>query len=268
VTDQTASEDRLSQRAARYRRLADRVIAAAAERGGFVVVSGAPLSGRRALQRAIADTAEAQFQVVEIANAVGPRIAGPAGAPNTSGAATRPPLFVIDDAALESSAGLCDICETAPLSPEWAAMLSVRAVLITRFPLTELQFLAPRIIACIAFSEDAAETAELAVSGPAATPTRADDVSRPDPATPVAKRRQTAGPGADGIAAAQSHPPARPPAGRDLRLFALLAYLAAVGALGGCYLALQNRQADWPSLASAAGRTTAAVAAAGCEVAK
>jgi hypothetical protein len=230
VTDRTASSgDRLSHDAAQCRRVAGRVIAAVAERAGFVVVTGAPPSCRRAFVGALADAAAGRFQLVEIARAGGSHLDGRA----VAGSAAAPPLFVIDDTA-QTSAGVREICDTAPLSDEWAAMLSVRAVLIARFSLADLEFLAPRIIVAIPFTEanphpcdtGAAETAAAPAAPRFSGPVRGGSAT--GPARP--RLRPTGG-----AAAAPRPPPPR----RDLRLYALLAYLAAVGVLAGSYLALQ-----------------------------
>jgi hypothetical protein len=261
----------LAQSAARCRRLAERIVAAAAERAGFVVVTGAVLRSRRALLQAIAEVADGAFQIVEIAGPGAPKVFDPHGAA-AAGRAPGSPLFVIDDAAQLSSAGLRDVCQTAPLSPEWAAMLSVRAVLITRFPIAELQFLAPRIVAAIAFDEDGPDDGAEPSAPPRSrvAPARAADrPKRVRPPAALAGRRSP--PARRPEDAAVVPPSATRRAGRDLRPYALLAYLVAIGALGGCYLALQQRQV-WlspPSDVAGIGRTpTAAAAAAGPAAAK
>jgi hypothetical protein len=255
VTDQSAaSEDRISPRAAHDRRLAALVMAAAAERAGFVVISGVPLSGRRGLLQAIADIAEADFQIVEIANAGGPRLAGRATAASRDGAAAAP-LFIIDDAAQPSRGGLRDLCATAPLSSEWATMLSVRVVLITRFSIAELDFLAPRVTACFPFLQVASDRVGVAASALATMPAGgggASRVERPRPGVATSERPPPSRPRAAGRVAAQSLAPAGKPGGRDLRRCALLVYLAVVGVLGACYLALQTRPDHLPPAGVAA----------------
>jgi hypothetical protein len=235
VTDHHAPpDDGSSGLAAHHRRLADCILAAAVERAGFIVVTGAPVNSRRSLVQAIAETA-AGFQVVEIARVGNGHLSGPAAAGKSaaSGAATTP-LFVIDDAAQSSSEGLREICENAPLSREWAAMLSVRAVLITRFAVTELAFLEPRITALIPFAE-AGASGDRAASAPAESPRGAAADGR------AAADRRRAGRAAGG-GAPQTSPNAGRSTRRDLRPHALLVYLAIVGALTGCYLALQTRR--------------------------
>ena len=228
------SDDGISGSAAPYRRLAGCILAAATERAGFVVVTGAPLNARRSLVRAIAETA-AGFQVVEIAPGGSGHLAAPPSGKNAaaSGAAATP-LFVIDDAAQSSSEGLREICENAPLSREWAAMLSVRAVLITRFAVAELAFLEPRITALIPFAE-AGAGGERAASTPAGSPRRAGSDE------PAATGRRRAGGNAGGGDAARQSSTTGRSVRHDLRPYALLVYLAIVGALTGCFLALQGR---------------------------
>jgi hypothetical protein len=256
LTEETApSGARLAYSQAYCRRLAGRALAAISDRGGFVVVSGAPLRGRRLLLQALAEAAAAaKFQVVQIPYPAGADPAGLFGARRVAtivdGAA---PLFVVDDAGRPSTGELREICEAAPLSREWAAMLSVRAVLITRFAVTELDFLEPRIVGAFPFDETECDEAQ-----PAAI-------------VRLALVRPTTGPlsapARNGALGGRSAPPARaaePPAAgsarrrsspRDIRAYAMAAYIAAIGALMGCYLAQAVGHRDrwpWASLAGTA----------------
>jgi hypothetical protein len=230
VTDHHApSDDGVSESAAHYRRLAGCILSVATERAGFIVVTGAPLHGRRPLVRALAE-AGARFQVVEIARVGG----GQAAAGETAAGSATTPLFVIDDAAQSSAEELRAICENAPLSREWAAMLSVRAVLITRFAVTELAFLEPRITALIPFAEAGGDDR----AGP--VPAERPHLARSDPRPPADRRR--AGCVAGDSDAMQTFPSGARMTRHNLRLYALLVYLAIVGGLTGCYLALQARR--------------------------
>ena len=234
MTDHHApSDDGVSEGAARYRRLAGCILSVAMQRAGFIVVTGVPLHSRRPLVRALAD-AGAGFQVVEVARVGNGHLGGQETAGQTAAAsAATTPLFVIDDAVQSSAEGLRDICGTAPLSREWAAMLSVRAVLITRFAVTELAFLEPRITALIPFAE-AGAGGDRTASAPAESPRRAGSDVRP-----AADHRR---PAAEGGEAARISASGGRSTRRYLRLFALLVYLAIVGGLSGCYLALQARR--------------------------
>jgi len=249
--------------AAHCRWLAGRIVAAVAERAGFVIVTEAPFVARRALVQAIAEFAAAQFLVVEIGGPGGSLPARPSMG-TAAGASASAPLFVVDDAALHASVGLRDICETAPLSHEWAAMLSVRAVLITAAPIAELQFLGSRLAACIPFAGADLAAGDAAPAGP----TRRGPPAEAAPAQPwrgpvwSRKRSPVLGPAAAAGRGAGSDaaPPQPQSAGRrravrrDLRPYALLAYLAAILVLTGCYVALQlNRPAGAKPPAGVAG---------------
>jgi hypothetical protein len=258
LTSQTVpSDDGLARSDAHCRRLAGDALAAVAERGGFVVVTGAPPGARRVLLRAVTELAAARFQVVEITRAVGSHFVGPTEGASRRGAANSsaaPPLFVIDDIEQVSIEGLRAICDAAPFSPDWAAMLAVRALLITRFTPQDLAFLAPRITAYFPYGNAGDRDGRPAVRPSPSARATTDRVGRPDRNPTRASLTSATGQPTrpafgDPVVAPDPPPAARAGAvSRDLRPFALLAYLAAIGGLAGWYLTLNAAdRADRPA---------------------
>lgn len=271
MTEQAArSDDGLPYSDPRCRRLAECALAAAAasERSGFFALTGVPLENRRRLLQAIVELAAGKFQIVEIARAIGGHLVGPseAGAGHlAASAAAAPPLFVIDDAEQQALDGLRALCQIAPLSADWASMLSVRAVLITRFAPHELDFLAPRLVASIPYDAAAPDRGEIAEVGRAAPLWSANrDRANRSAESGLAAIQQAATGGSAAVEASplrRSPPPTSSPAAagvgedrrRDLRPYALAAYLLTIGALAGWYLAVQasSRPGGLPMVPSA-----------------
>lgn len=168
-----------------------------------------------------------------------PAAAGAATAATES--APKPALFLIDDADGYGLADLRRLCDAAPFASDWAAMLSVHAVLVTRFAVPQLDFLQSRVAAVLSWPEP---------PEPLFAPGSASGLAGDFALGPVAADRVFA----DAIERARFAPAlasvlqslwqrARP---ADPRRCAMLGYVAAIGALAACFLALQSGGGvDW-----------------------
>lgn len=281
--------ERCSASDARCRSLAGRVLAALSDHSGFVAIIGVPPHHRERLLAVLRDLAAAEFELIEVSRRASPDLAGLGGmtsgpgapAVTTAGeAAAVPPLFVIDDAERQSAAETRALCEAAPFSRDWAALLSLRIVLITRLGLSELDFLQERITAC--FNLDQFGHGEI---GPAVRSCERNGAAGAeaarDEAAPRGRRgaglRQAGSIAAQGSAVSGAVRPDAPrpkasPAGRigpppqaarrplprhDLRPYAMFGYVAVVGMLTACYLLLQIGGGPQDPIAPAGSRAAA-----------